>query len=76
MLFFIVQVTSYCIKHDMVMFVLKTKNVQTLNFLLVKNMDKDFFRSENFNYKRPTFFELEATELAISFYWLSKGHPN
>ena len=76
MLFFIVQVTSYCIKHDMVMFVLKTKNVQTLNFLLVKNMDKDFFRSENFNYKRPTFFEFEATELAISFYWLSKGHPN
>ena len=52
----------------MVMFVLKTKNVQTLNFLLVKNMGKDFFRFENFNYKRPPFFELEATELAISFY--------
>ena len=76
MLFFIVQVASYCIEHDMVMFVLKTKNVPTLNFLLVKNMGKDFFRSENFNYKRPPFFELEATELAISFYWLPKSHPN
>ena len=54
---------------------LEKQKVQTLNFLLVKNIVKDFFRSENFIYKRRFFFELRAVVLAISFYWFLNRSP-
>ena len=45
----------------------KTKNVQTLNFLLIKKRQR-FFRFENFNHKRSLFFECQVAELAILFH--------
>ena len=59
----------------MATFFWKAKNVQTLNVLLVKNIDR-FFKCEKFNYKRPL---LRAVELAILFYWFlnrSKADEN
>ena len=45
----------------------KQKHVQTLNFLLVKNIGKDLsdlkiITKYHFNYKRPLFIELQADE--------------
>ena len=43
------------------------KNVQILTFFISKKYRQRFFRFENFDYKRPLFFELRAVELAILF---------
>ena len=48
------------------MFCWKVKNVETRNFLLVKNIGKTEYRPENLRYKRPPFFELWVVEFAIS----------
>ena len=47
------------------MFCWKVKNVETRNFLLVKNIGKTEYRPENLRYKRPPFFELWVVEFAI-----------
>ena len=39
-----------------------------MNFFIIKKYRQSSFRSKNFNYERPFFFELQAVELAISFY--------
>ena len=51
----------------MTMFVLKNKKCSKTESFISKIYRQRFFRCENFNYKRPLFFELRAVELAISF---------
>ena len=54
----------------------KKKNWSNPQFLISKKYRQKFFRLENFNYKRPLFFELHAVELAILFMDSEIGHAN
>ena len=52
----------------MVMFFLKNKPCLNHEYFNIKKYRQRSFGSENFNYEKPFFFELQAVELAISFY--------
>ena len=63
------------------MFFLKKKNCSNPECFIYfiyfcKKYSQRSFRCENFNCKRPRFFELRATELAIRFIDSQIGHPN
>ena len=57
------------------MFFWKNKNSSNPECFINKKYRQRLFRYENFNYKRPLIFELQAVKLAISFYSFLNRSP-
>ena len=51
-----------------IFFFKKNKKCSNPEFFISKKYGQRFFKSENFSYEGPLFIELQAGELAISFY--------
>ena len=54
---------------------LKNKKCSNPKTFISKIYRQRFFRSENFDYKRPLFFKLRVIELAILFNWFLNRSP-